>query len=287
MKTILLGLFLWLPLGVSLVSTVLFVLHSRRDGHWEGLARAFGNPWRPTLRALVLGTASMVLAVLLFPLRLLPLALWSRLSGPGRADPDGPGPSVIFVHGLFHNATAWFLYRRVFAARGMHSLFFLEYNSLTAEFAEIEARLAALVEEAATARPGRPVVLVGHSLGGLLSRAVAGRPEAARHLAGIVTLATPHRGSDLGRLGLSRLARSLDPGSGLMRALAARPVPAEVPGLAVLTPTDNLVLPNASAEPPIPEWERHQTPPLGHVDLLYHLPTARLAASFALRASRG
>jgi pimeloyl-ACP methyl ester carboxylesterase len=298
---VLLALLLAATLGVTILSMALFWRQSRRDGHWAELARGFGSPWPPVLRASLTGWASLALSVLLYPLRLIPArdkaasSTASSTASPiassaasSAASPDtDPSPSVILVHGLFHNASAWLLYRPILARAGLRHQYLLEYNSLTAIFPEAEARLAALVERAAAERPGRGVVVIGHSLGGLLARATAARPELAPYLAGIVTLASPHRGSLLARLGITRLARSLHPDSALMRALDHHLPPAGMPKLAVRIPTDGLVLPNASAVPPGEGWTLAQTPPMGHIDVLYHPATARLAARFALEAGRG
>lgn len=283
----LLALLLAATLGVTILSMVLFWRQSRRDGHWAELAREWGSPWPPVVRATLTGWASLALSVLLYPLRFIPARDKTAGRPASSPDPDAdPAPSVILVHGLFHNASAWLVYRPILARAGLRRQHLLEYNSLTAIFPEAEARLAALVERAAAERPGRGVVVIGHSLGGLLARATAARPELAPHLAGIVTLASPHRGSLLARLGITRLARSLHPGSALMRALEERLPPAEMPKLAVRIPTDGLVLPNDSAVPPGQGWTLAQTPPMGHIDVLYHPATARLAAAFALQAGR-
>ncbi len=281
--TLILILLLGLPLGLTALSMVLFLRQSRRDGHWERLGRECGSPWRAVPRALVLGWASMVLALILLPLRFVRFS--DRTAG---TTPDSdPAPSVILVHGIFHNASAWLLYRPILSRAGLRHHFFLEYNSATSIFAEAEDRLAALTAKVLQARPGRQVILIGHSLGGLLARTTASRPEFAPHLAGLITLTTPHGGSILGRLGLTRLARSLHPDSALMRSLAQRLPPANLPKLAVVVPTDGLVLPNTAADPPGPGWTVRRTPPMGHIDVLYHLPTARLTAEFAARAWQG
>ena len=68
---------------------------------------------------------------------------------------------------------------------------------------------------------GKPVHLVGHSLGGLIARAAIQR-NGGRNVATCTTVATPHRGSAAARLDpLSALARAMRPGSDELVALDA------------------------------------------------------------------
>lgn len=65
-------------------------------------------------------------------------------------------------------------------------------------FEESGAKLAALLSRLRRENPGVPIVLIAHSQGGLVSRAAIARggPGAAA-VSDLVTLATPHRGSDV------------------------------------------------------------------------------------------
>lgn len=77
-------------------------------------------------------------------------------------------------------------------------------------------RLARLLTEIARARPGVPIDLVGHSLGGVVATAAAahGTPEAP--IATLVTIGSPHGGAPLAEVAGSRTA---GPGSALRGAL--------------------------------------------------------------------
>lgn len=62
----------------------------------------------------------------------------------------------------------------------------------------VEARAPAL--SAALDRwGGRPCVLIGHSMGGLDARYLCAELDPGRRVRAVVTLATPHRGSPIGR----------------------------------------------------------------------------------------
>ena len=66
------------------------------------------------------------------------------------------------------------------------------------------------------------LVLVGHSMGGLVCRdylAIHGGDKVDR----LITLATPHQGSQLAALGLGANAREMEPGSGWLQRFRLGP----------------------------------------------------------------
>lgn len=67
-------------------------------------------------------------------------------------------------------------------------------------FEESGAQLATLLSRVRAENPGRPIVIVAHSQGGLIAREALGHTGTAG-IAGLVTLATPHHGSDLATAG--------------------------------------------------------------------------------------
>lgn len=89
------------------------------------------------------------------------------------------------------------------------------------------AELAAVLTASERRHPLAPVVLAGHSRGGLIARRlVEARPEAARRVRALITLGTPHAGSGLAAMAWrSRLALGAL-GAVLARALALARGPA-------------------------------------------------------------
>jgi len=225
----------------------------------------------------------------------LPLgAFWGHGGARGPGSPSSR-PTVILVHGLYHNPAAWFVLRRRLERAGFADVRCYGYASFGREFEDIAAGLAQLMLDAAPDAPGARVALVGHSLGGLVIRAACADPRVASgvtcRVAGVVTLGTPHRGSSLaGVLGLGRLARGLTPGGRVInqvRGLASCPGPA----LSLYTPTDGMVLPLSGAFLDDREraagWTEQSLPPMSHVGLLYSAAAARETLAFLLRVAAG
>lgn len=186
-----------------------------------------------------------------------------------RRPADLQGPPILLVHGLYHNPTAWLAYRHWFRRDGFSDLHVYGYNSFTQVHADLvqEAtrKALAILEE----RPGQQLILVGHSLGGLVIRGVAARPELQGRVRALACLGTPHHGSILAAIGIGRLARSLHPRDPLFARLGELDEP-DVPKLAVYTPLDHMVFPPSGLLPPSDDWTVQEISPRhSHVGMIY------------------
>jgi len=86
---------------------------------------------------------------------------------------------------------------------------------------------------------------VTHSMGGLVCRAYLQQSGAGR-VAGLVTLAAPHHGTRIARLGLGINAGQMQPDSDWLRALNARPLPS-IPIASIWSVDDEILVPPATS----------------------------------------
>ncbi|HSN21217.1 MAG TPA: alpha/beta fold hydrolase [Usitatibacter sp.] len=192
---------------------------------------------------------------------------WERLA----LRPDPPAAPtdrvpVVLVHGYYANRGYLRPLVRRLEARGVGPIF---VPSASYVLAPIEAFADELHErlERIAAGTGQPrVVLVCHSMGGLIARACIARHGAGR-IARLVTLGSPHHGSVLAHLGLGENARQMLPGSdflvGLARAESALPGPETV---SIYSTHDNMVMPQASSR--LEGARNVAIPGLGHIAML-------------------
>lgn len=88
--------------------------------------------------------------------------------------------------------------------------------------------------------------LVGHSLGGLVARAVA--QKAPEYFKRVITLAAPHHGTYSALLGyFTKSARQMIPGSEYLKRLDKAPLPEGVKFYSIYSMRDPLILPYRSA----------------------------------------
>ena len=145
---------------------------------------------------------------------------------------------LLLIHGYQCNRGFWFWLRRKLEAAGWT----VATHSLEPVYADIDSYaegVARRIDDVLAATGASQVILVGHSMGGLASRAYLRRHGMAK-VARLVTLGSPHRGSLLARLGLGPNARQMRVGSDWLEALDAPLPPASV---SIYSRHDNYVYP--------------------------------------------
>lgn len=176
------------------------------------------------------------------------------------ATPNDARRHVIFVHGYLAAGAVFDPLRAHVEDRADHATVDFGYGPHRA-FESVGEELAELVQ-----RVGRtnPVVLVGHSLGGLLARWCVDVLENAQEVERIVTLATPHGGTERARIAPGSLGAALRPGSAVLRRLGEH---SSVPLVSIAGSADRVV-PVSSASA-VRNAQMHVIPGVGHNGLLY------------------
>ena len=178
-------------------------------------------------------------------------------------------PVIILIHGLYHNASAWLLFRSRLRKAGFKNVFVMNYGSFFTSFEKTIEKFENFVADARKAVPDQPVYLIGHSLGGLLSRVYAERARDGAIPRAVITMGSPHQGSKVAAFGLGKLASSLLYRGPLFTELESGPPRLPCYGAALFSPVDNMVLPPEAMKAPYPGWVYYETDPLSHTAMLY------------------
>jgi pimeloyl-ACP methyl ester carboxylesterase len=195
-----------------------------------------------------------------------------RLMLPAESQSFVPGrPVVVLVHGYMCNAGVWAWFARYLIARGQ-SVRTVTLEPLFARIEDYVAPLARVVDEAAG--DGGRVVLVGHSMGGLVCRAYARRVGGAG-IARIVTLGTPHHGSALAQMGHGADALDMSPNGEWLRGLSESEGGGQVaPMTSIYSVHDNFVAPQDSSV--LAGATNIPVTGIGHLGLLMSARVARM-----------
>lgn len=188
----------------------------------------------------------------------------------------GPRP-VVLVHGYAMSRAYFLLLTARLGRAGLGPFYGFEYWTL-GKVASAARRLGEFVEELCRFHGVEAVDLVGHSMGGLVARyyvALGGGASRVRHL---VTLGSPHSGTEVSYFGVGRPVHELMPGSALLTRLDAAGLPAAVQALAIWSRGDSMVWSEEQAR--LPGAQTLVFDDLGHLGLLASRRVARAVAGF-------
>lgn len=188
------------------------------------------------------------------------------------ADPLAARIPVLLVHGLVDNRSIFAVMRRGLRRRGFTDVCSWNYSPLSSDIARCAADLGAHIERVCEQTGHEHVHVVGHSLGGLISRYLVQRLGGDRRIDSLITLGTPHQGSLLAHVVPTPLIRQLRPGSPVLRELEqpARDVTTRV--TAIYSDLDQMVLPTSSGRCDHPDLAARNllVRGVGHMSLPIH-----------------
>jgi triacylglycerol esterase/lipase EstA (alpha/beta hydrolase family) len=193
----------------------------------------------------------------------------------GRFGPPAPtrtgtdtGAPVILVHGFFCNAAYWWGLRRALQAAGIESIYTLSLEPVYNDIDVFGRQLAERIQQVLSETGAAQVLLIGHSMGGLVSRAAVLRHGQAEHVAGIVTLGTPHFGTALAMPWSGLNVRQMADHSDWLTELSRQDdSAAPVPVTSIFSYHDNIVAPQENAI--LPRAENHAVGGVGHMSLAF------------------
>lgn len=178
------------------------------------------------------------------------------------ADPSGgpTGVPIVLVHGFACNPGVFVALRRKLAAANIGPVFAVTLEPIFGSLDTMAARLA-LELEAIRQRTGQARLnVVAHSMGGLVMRACMAADTNA-HIEHLVTLGSPHHGTEFAPLGLVACAQQMRRGSAWLADLDAREATLpRVPVLSIYTLNDDLAYP---PETSVLSWAEN-LPVIGH-----------------------
>jgi triacylglycerol esterase/lipase EstA (alpha/beta hydrolase family) len=108
-----------------------------------------------------------------------------------------PAPAtlpVLLLHGVGCNAGVWTGFRRYLESRKLGPVYALSYGPPLASIEHFADQLAVKIDQIQADTGAEQVVLVGHSMGGLVARAYLRKFGGAR-VRRLITIGTPHSGS--------------------------------------------------------------------------------------------
>lgn len=189
--------------------------------------------------------------------------------------PDDGYRPILFVHGLGGHRSNFAPMRLWFRLHGRSRTYAVGFRpELTLDEMAIQLRVA--IAEALTGNglaPEAQVDLVSHSMGGIIARLALEDAATAQRVAHLVTLGTPHAGTQAARFARTPHIRDLRPDSAIMARLATQ-LPWRGPPLTSLwSHSDLLLLPASTAL--VEGAENIEMPAFTHYSYLLDVASAR------------
>ena len=186
-------------------------------------------------------SAASILTYELYPLGLLPISLPTLPSL--KFPPAKPKLPILFVHGFFHNSGTFAWLKQRLYSKGFRQ--FKEVNLLTSihpipKLAEQVAREARLLLKKHNVSQ---CDIIAHSMGGVISRyfvQLLGGDGLVRNL---ITLGTPHRGTEWSKYSILPHIRELVPQSPTIETLNHCPPPTHTRAIAISGALDIMMRP--------------------------------------------
>ena len=186
---------------------------------------------------------------------------------PVRSHASTMSKALVFVGGLAAPGNEWPLtpIRRCARERGWRTKYFNE-RLVFGPIARSAQRLVVLLEQLDQVHA--TIVVVGHSMGGLVGEhaAALGAPIDA-----LVTIGTPHRGHSLSRFGPLPVMREMGTNSAYLRSVQALPGPR--PPLLVIAAGRDRLVPAGSSRPERPH-SFLELPDARHLGVIFEQRTA-------------
>jgi triacylglycerol esterase/lipase EstA (alpha/beta hydrolase family) len=162
-----------------------------------------------------------------------------------------PAPAslpVLLLHGIGCNAAVWTSMRRYLEREGLGPVYALSYGPPFAAIEFFAPQVAQKIAQIERDTGASQVVVVGHSMGGLVARTYIRRYGGA-HVRRLITLGTPHAGSRHAYLMSGESLVEMRPGSAYLAALARRDGnEAGVPIVSLWSWHDSMVTPQLSSQ---------------------------------------
>jgi triacylglycerol lipase len=171
---------------------------------------------------------------------------------------------ILLVHGIVDNHAIFTLLHRALRRRGFATVSSYDYGLLTRDVPVAASLLGEAIEKLADSTGYERIHVVGHSLGGLIARYYVQRLDGDARVHTLVTLGTPHQGTELARpLRMLPLFDQLTPESRLIRELAGPAPGCRTRFVVFYSDIDHVVWPSRNARLDHPDLQVRNIPVAG------------------------
>ncbi len=203
---------------------------------------------------------------------------WLVKNDPPTSQPH-QGPPIVLVPGFLCNRGYYGKFRRFLASHGYAQSYAVTLEPVFGSIDDNARHLGRLVEQICAETGQDQVILIGHSMGGVVIRAYLDKQDGAARVARAISLGAPFGGTVLakGPSGLGENMRQMIVDSDWLKDLAqyeTRPCP--VPFTAIWSPHDSIVAPQDRTRVSDIYGQSIAMPGIGHMEMIVSVPVMRM-----------
>ncbi len=177
---------------------------------------------------------------------------------------------ILLVHGYRQNQMDWLWFRYQLKNQDVGSIYSINLSPATASIADLAQLIKNKVQDIKEETGQSQIILIGHSMGGLVSSYYAEFLAPPGQVSSIITLGSPFQGTKLAALGTGKNVLEMAPHSTFLKEITNRIQYSTIPYRYVASKIDNLIVPweSALAINQIPEDDQLILDDHGHLQLL-------------------
>jgi len=148
--------------------------------------------------------------------------IWMRLASAFRKDNRQilrkPRP-ILMVHGYLNSGFVWDFHKKYLSQQGFGPIYTIDlkphFQSIHEHALKVQQKARQIAQETACS----DLILIGHSMGGLVSYYYAANLAPGLSVSQIITIGSPLQGTHVAKIGLGQCARDMEIGSKLLQDL--------------------------------------------------------------------
>lgn len=196
------------------------------------------------------------------------------------------GRPILLIHGYLHNSSGWIYQRHSLIQARLGPVYSLDlgypFRSIC-DFAEKTKQKAEQIERE-TGR--KDLILIGHSMGGLVSAWYATHLAPAGKVTDIIAIGSPFEGTHVARIALGPNGREMECDSEFLKKLREAIQKTPIRFHHIASQTDQIIVPQTSAFGSHPDRQLFVIEDLGHMGLLFSPRVARKICAWLTIAQR-
>ena len=153
---------------------------------------------------------------------------WSlRYTGSAEATQESPysmegETPIILIHGYLNTNTGWLDFRHSLQKAHLGPVYAPVLHSSAQDIRKSATQIAQVIEKARNENDGKPVILIGHSMGGIIAAYCTQHIAPRGSVKGVITLASPLRGTKTATVAFGKAGRQMQCNSRFLNGLCAQ-----------------------------------------------------------------